>query len=192
MGIGLRLFLTSLMLSPHISYLLADADPQPFIQTAANPQPSIEPGVCTLGKTLECKNDGKSVGMFDVSVIPQATTQVGSSIAIANKKDPKKRVYLGYQSGNRQSQIFQGPASVACYACSGSGAQDPNMRTNPCLEKGSSNYCVECDPKPVDCRDVLTIQRVQSKGAEGRAASPGSLVSRLGLTEHIVHAKKIQ
>ena len=162
----------------------------------ADKKPMIEPGVCTIGNTVECKNDGKSIGMFDVSIAgdwfgwetksPSPTIKVGSSIKVVNNADPKKAIYLGYQSSNRQSQVVRGPVSLSCYLCNGSSAQDPNQRANPCPNPLDANYCVTCSPEQIPCNKVLSLQRAQAKGAEDRAQDANSIITRLGLTGTLI------
>lgn len=190
MRIGIRVAGVMILLFILTSRLSAIADLQTNSPIQADPKQLIKPGVCSIGKTIECKNDGKSVGMFDVSVVPQVTIKVGSSVALVNKKNPEKRVFLGYNSGNRQSQIFKGDASVACYMCTGSGVQSPNDRGGQLCAPGKkldTNYCIECgDFKyPIACSDVLTLQRAQAKGAENRAQNTNSIIRVLGLTESV-------
>jgi len=187
MRMGTRRVMLILLIFMVAQSPLGAADLQTSLGTiAADPRQRLQGGVCSLGKTIECQNDGKAIGMFDVAVIPQATIKVGSSIAIANKNDPKKRVYMGYVSGNRQSQVFKGKASVECFLCSGSVAQDPNQRANPCPDPLKTNYCAVCDDKnPIPCSDVLTMQQAQASGAEARAQDANSIIRRLGLTESV-------
>lgn len=183
----------ALILCILVTKLHAIDDLQAPIVSSSNPHPLLEPGVCTLGATLECNNDGKSVGMFDVAMLGSdinlvtssvsPTAKFGSSIKLVNKADPKKALYIGYVSGNRQSQIFKGHASVECYLCHGSAAQDPNERANPCPNSLDENYCVTCSPEKIPCNQVISLTRAQKKGAEARAQETTSLINRLGLAQ---------
>lgn len=145
--------------------------------------PHVDPRVCSLGPTLVVDNDGTDVGWFDVGAnLPVPDEKIGNLLAIANRKDLSKRVYLSYDAQNRQEQIFKGHGEIVCLACVGNtSGKDPNFGPS-CPDPLNTNACVQCT-KEVPCSEVINVNRCYATGGNVRAQEAGSIRKRLGLAE---------